>query len=213
MRRTSTRPFVYLIVTVGLVVCYNAIGNTFMVGLPSYLSGVLEMGQLQAYLVTTITGFVAASSMPFFGWLSDRYGRLRVMGAGVVGTLILSVPLYAALTVNFAVSVLALIVAGLLIGTVGGPLPALLAERFPTRNRATGVSLAFALSVAIFGGTAPYVMTWIATVTQSSIAAGYYTILTALITLIAIFLVRRGLDGAIEHETEGLEAAVVETDA
>ncbi|MDF2443982.1 MAG: hypothetical protein JWR01_2185, partial [Subtercola sp.] len=200
--RPSTRPFVYLLITVGLVVCYNAIGNTFMVGMPSFLSGILEMDRLSSYLLTAVTGLIAAVSMPFFGALSDRIGRMKVMGVATAGVLVLSIPLYAVLGISFWLSLLALAVAGVLIGAVGGPLPALLAERFPTRQRAYGVSLAFALSVAIFGGTAPYVMTWIATVTRSPIAAGYYTVLTALITLVAILLVRRRVDGAITPDTE-----------
>lgn len=207
--RPSTRPVAYLLITVGLVVCYNAIGNTFMVGMPSFLSGILEMDRLSSYLLTTVTGLVASLAMPVFGALSDRIGRMRVMGVGTVGVLVLSIPLYAVLGVNFGLSLVALVIAGILIGAVGGPLPALLAERFPTRQRATGVSLAFALSVAIFGGTAPYVMTWIATVTQSSIAAGYYTLLTAAITLVAILLVKRGIDGAIKTKrTDQLGADV-----
>jgi MHS family alpha-ketoglutarate permease-like MFS transporter len=36
-----------------------------------------------------------------------------------------------------------------------------MAEQFPPEVRATGIALPYALAVAVFGGTAPYVTTWL----------------------------------------------------
>ena len=36
----------------------------------------------------------------------------------------------------------------------------IMAEQFPAEGRATGIALPYALAVAVFGGTAPYVTTW-----------------------------------------------------
>jgi MHS family alpha-ketoglutarate permease-like MFS transporter len=37
---------------------------------------------------------------------------------------------------------------------------AVMAEQFPAEVRVTGIALPYAVSVAIFGGTAPYIVTW-----------------------------------------------------
>jgi MFS family permease len=180
-----------VLTTVGIVVVYSCTGYTFMVLMPTYLSKTLGMPLEQSYLLTLINGTVAGIVVPFAGSWSDRIGRKPVMLVGTVGTILLSYPLFAMLKNGFAAALVALIVAGVLIGLVGGPLPALLSERFPTRSRVTGVSLAYALSVAIFGGTAPFIITALVAATGNSLAAAYYTIACSLITLLTLLLMRQ----------------------
>lgn len=112
------------------------------------------------------------------------------MLVGTIATIALSYPLFLMLRGGFTAALVALVVAGVLIGLVGGPLPALLAERFPTRTRVTGVSLAYALSVALFGGTAPFIITAIVAATGYPLAAAYYTIACGLVTLLTLLLLR-----------------------
>ncbi|MEV1296020.1 MFS transporter [Pseudonocardia sp. NPDC049635] len=176
--------------TVGIVVVYSCTGYTFMVLMPTYLSDTLGMPLAQSYLLTLINGCVAGLVIPFAGAWSDRVGRRAVMLTGTIATTVLSYPLFLMLGSGFGPALLALIIAGGLIGLVGGPLPALLSEQFPTRTRVTGVSLAYALSVALFGGTAPFVITAIVSATGTSLAAAYYTIGCSLITLVTLLSVR-----------------------
>jgi MFS family permease len=179
-----------VLTTVGIVVVYSCTGYTFMVLMPTYLSKTLGMPLEQSYLLTLINGTVAGLVVPFAGAWSDRVGRKPVMLVGTVATIVLSYPLFLMLRGGFAAALAALVVAGVLIGLVGGPLPALLSERFPTRTRVTGVSLAYALSVALFGGTAPFIITALVSATGNSLAAAYYTIACSLITLITLLLLR-----------------------
>jgi MFS family permease len=158
--------------------------------MPTYLSKTLGMPLEQSYLLTLINGTVAGLVVPFAGAWSDRVGRKPVMLVGTVATIVLSYPLFLMLRGGFAAALAALVVAGVLIGLVGGPLPALLSERFPTRTRVTGVSLAYALSVAIFGGTAPFIITALVSATGNSLAAAYYTIACSLITLLTLLTLR-----------------------
>lgn len=187
VRRTAAPrryTFSYLLITIAVLVVYNAVGNTFQVGMPSYLSTAYGMEFLAAYLLALITGLTGAVTMPIFGALSDRVGRQPVLLGGSIATLILSYPLYWLVDQGVAGGIVALFIAGLLIGVLGGPMPAFLAERFPTRHRATGVAVVYALSVAVFGGFAPYIITWIYSVTNDPLAAAYYTIGCAIISVI-----------------------------
>lgn len=180
-----------VLTTVGVVVVYSCTGYTFMVLMPTYLSKTLGMSLEQSYLLTLINGAVAGLVVPFAGAWSDRVGRRTVMLVGTVGTIVLSYPLFLMLRGGFVAALAALIVAGILIGLIGGPLPALLSERFPTRQRVTGVSLAYALSVALFGGTAPFIITAVVSATGNSLAAAWYTVACGLITLVTLLVLRR----------------------
>ena len=74
-----------------------------------------------------------------------------------------------------------------------GALPALLAEIFPTRTRVTGMALSYNIGVPLFGGFAPLTVQWLIGVTGSKLAPSYYLIATALLSLAALFVIRRGL--------------------
>ena len=58
------------------------------------------------------------------------------------------------------------------------------AELFATRVRSSGYSIGYNVSVAVFGGTAPYVATWLVARTGNAIAPAYYVIAAAIVTLI-----------------------------
>ncbi|MFC9838743.1 MFS transporter [Rhodococcus sp. NPDC127530] len=184
------RPLAYLAATMGVVVVYNAVGNTFMVGMPTFLSTSYDMSFERSYFLALVTGLIAGLSMPAFGALSDRVGRRPVLMFGSIAVVVLSYPLYFMLNLGFGGGLVALVIAGLLIGVVGGPMPAFLSERFRTRNRATGVSVTYALSVAIFGGTAPYIITWLASTTGDPLSAAYYTLGCAGISVVALLTIR-----------------------
>ncbi len=115
--------------------------------------------------ITTVTwiNFLAllvfVAIQPLGGMLSDRIGRRPLlMFFGIAGTL-LTVPLLTLLSVTqnpfgaFGIMLVALVI-------VSGytSINAIVkAELFPTRIRALGVGLPYALTVSIFGGTAEYI--------------------------------------------------------
>ena len=64
------------------------------------------------------------------------------------------------------------------------------AELFATRVRSSGYSIGYNTSVAIFGGTAPYVATWLTDRTGNALAPAYYVIVAAVITLATVMTMR-----------------------
>ena len=93
---------------------------------------------------------------PIAGALSDRIGRRPLLlGFGVLGTLA-TVPLLSTLAkTSEALPAFLLMLGGLVIVTGYTSINAIVkAELFPTNIRALGVGLPYALTVAIFGGTA-----------------------------------------------------------
>jgi hypothetical protein len=53
--------------------------------------------------------------------------------------------------------------------------PALMAEQFPTRVRASGFAFPYSIAVALTGGTAPYLQTFLAGQGLSTLFIGYST--------------------------------------
>jgi MHS family proline/betaine transporter-like MFS transporter len=72
-----------------------------------------------------------------------------------------------------------------------GAVPALMAELFPARMRGRGLSVSYALGVAIFGGFAPFIHEWLIVNTGQAIAPSYYLMMAACIGLLALFGARR----------------------
>jgi MHS family alpha-ketoglutarate permease-like MFS transporter len=73
---------------------------------------------------------------------------------------VLAYPLFALLRgADFATFVFVDVVGILLIACSNSVLPPVLCELFPTRVRASGIGLPYALCSAIFGGTAPLIAT------------------------------------------------------
>jgi MFS family permease len=64
---------------------------------------------------------------------------------------------------------------------------------FPRAVRATALALTYSLGVALFGGTATYVVTWLVGATGDPLASTYY-VLAANVALLAAFLAVRNAD-------------------
>jgi MHS family proline/betaine transporter-like MFS transporter len=77
---------------------------------------------------------------------------------------------------------------GILLALYSGPGPAAIAEIFPTHLRSTWMSSGYALAVAIFGGFAPFIATWLIQATGSPVAPTYlYLLPSAVISLLVIW--------------------------
>src|SRR6185503_11794922 len=84
--------------------------------------------------------------------------------------------------VPYAVLVLIQVGIALLISLYSGAGPAAIAEIFPTRSRSTWMTTGYALAVAIFGGSAPYLSIWMIGKFGTPIAPVWYLIVAAAIS-------------------------------
>ena len=63
--------------------------------------------------------------------------------------------------------------------------PAHLAELFPTAVRSTALAISYGLGTALFGGTAPFLATWLVRRTGSPVAPAVYATLLAAAAVVA----------------------------
>ena len=131
---------------------------------------------------------VFAVIQPMFGALSDRIGRRPLLIAfGIFGSLC-TVPLMTSLSgTHDPLQAFVLVTAGLVICSGYTSINATVkAELFPTEIRALGVALPYALTVAIFGGTAEYLALWLKSIGQEPLYFWYVSGCIALSLIIYV---------------------------
>ncbi|OOL29430.1 MFS transporter [Rhodococcus rhodochrous] len=109
-----------------------------------------------AYWMSVIAQSIALVSLPFWGMLSDRIGRRPMLFAFAGLMLVLQLPLTMTISSAGWTLLVATTVALLVVSVPASVLSATLSESFPTRLRTQAIGFAYSFSVAVFGGTAPY---------------------------------------------------------
>ncbi|KOS56576.1 MFS transporter [Rhodococcus rhodochrous] len=109
-----------------------------------------------AYWMSVIAQSIALISLPFWGMLSDRIGRRPMLFAFAGLMLVLQLPLTMMISSAGWTLLVATTVALLVVSVPASVLSATLSESFPTRLRTQAIGFAYSFSVAVFGGTAPY---------------------------------------------------------
>jgi MHS family proline/betaine transporter-like MFS transporter len=175
-----------LLIAFGVVVLCTVSMYTVLF-MPSYSTRQLGLTASGGFLGGLLTGVIQVVLIPFFGNFSDRYGRLPIAYVSAFAMLISIYPLFAWLAASPTLTTLLIvqgIIAVLMAAYMGG-LGALMAELFPTQMRTTGLSISYAFGVAIFGGFAPFINTWLIEVTNK-LAPSYYLMFAAVISLLAL---------------------------
>jgi MHS family alpha-ketoglutarate permease-like MFS transporter len=170
--------------TLGLTITYY----TFSTYMQKFLVNTAGFSKSDSTLIAAIALIVFMIGQPFAGMLGDRVGRKRLMIISVSLTLVTTVPimLLLASTHNFWLATF-LIVIALLILSLNTSISAIIkAELFPVNVRSLGVSFPYALTVALFGGTAEYVALGFK---KAGYAEGFYWYLTVCIAISLITVI------------------------
>lgn len=183
------------------VTCLNAVGFYLILSyMPTYLITEMGMEESASFLANSIALFAYIFLIFLMGLLSDRFGRKTALIAASVLFIVLTVPLFGMLEgASFAMIVLIQVIFGALLTVNDGTLPCFLTEIFPTRVRYSGFAFSFNTANALFGGTAPFVATWLISATGSKTAPAWYLVAAAAVALVAMLAARETAGKPLEE--------------
>ena len=159
--------------------------------MPTYVNTVLDLPMEEALDSNTIGMAGLLVLTPVMGAISDTISRKWFVVVALFGVILLSYPLFMWLGhETFFYVVTAQIVFAVLMSIPEGGLPALFVEAFDAQARYSAFSVAYNISVGLFGGTAPLVATWLISATGDKFAPAYYLSFASTISLIAVLTMR-----------------------
>jgi len=158
----------------------------------TYMSSILKFDSGTTLLYVFIASFSAAFVMPFGGAFTDRYGRKPfLMVIGTLATLAMYWFFKSAPTATPGSFFWPLMAVAILFGLYASSTYATMSELLPTRIRSTGIAVAYNIPVAVFGGSAPLISTWLIKLTGDITSPWYFYIGTGVLSLIALVALRK----------------------
>ena len=172
----------------GFTVLWTVAYYVMLTYLPTFTQRYAGLSASASLWSNTAGLLVLLAAIPLMGALSDRIGRKPMLLACCFAFVVLAYPGFLLMVSGLPVWGVALVQVGfnLAIACFSGPGPAALVELFPTRTRTSLMSVGYALSVAVFGGFAPFIATWLIQRTGSPLSPTLYLIAAGLVSAATI---------------------------
>jgi MHS family proline/betaine transporter-like MFS transporter len=180
-----------ILVIMGIYVLSAMITYLIFIFMPAYASTIIGLSVSDTTLISTLALAGVTLLVPISGYLSDLYGRKKMLFGAACGFVLFSYPLYLLIaTGNLTNFIIAQAFFVLLASCFQGPINALVVEQLPISVRYSAMAIGYNFSYALFGGTAPLVATYMVTVTNLPSIPGLYLMLGAALALIGVSKMR-----------------------
>ena len=207
-----------LLVCMGLVLVFNVTDYMLLTYMPSYLSVTMNYAESKGLLLIIIVMLVMMPLNIVGGLFSDRLGRRPMIIGACIALLVLAVPCLLLIgSGNDWLIFLGLMLLGLALVCFTSSMPSTLPALFYTPVRYSALSIAFNVSVSLFGGTTPLVTAWLVERTGDPLVPAYYLMGAAVIGLVTMLFVKetaglplRGSPPAVGSDREA--AALLKSD-
>lgn len=155
---------------------------------PTLIQKLYAIAPAHALAAGSVAILMLAIGCVAFGMLADRIGAARTFALGCLGLLLATYALYFGLRVAPGHLVALYALAGLCTGVVG-VVPTLLVRAFPPAVRFSGISFAYNIAYAIFGGLTPLFVTLL--MKDHPLAPAHYVALLCLLGVVAAWMAHR----------------------
>lgn len=180
-----------LTLAVGCTMLHDLSFYLLFVYMTTYLTSVLGIAEDIAFSINTVNLVVVTIVTVISAWLSDKWGRKKILTASAILFVMGTIPLMAMVNTKSTDNIfIAQLILAIAVGGYFGPIPALMIEAFPTRVRFSASALTTNISGPLFGGTAPMLMTWLISKTGSHMMPAYYLTGVAIIALVAVQFIK-----------------------
>jgi MHS family proline/betaine transporter-like MFS transporter len=174
------------LILAGLASYWAVIYYVVLTYVPTFVQAHGRLSESEALFATAIGLVFLVFAIPVAGRVSDRIPRRRLALISAGLACVVSLPLALLLgTASFWVVVAVQLVWMLSLTINGAVAPALAAGMFPARVRTSWIATTYAASVAIFGGTTPYVSEWLVQVTSDPVAFAWWLIVFSAVGVLA----------------------------
>jgi metabolite-proton symporter len=185
LRRYPSRVLLAIGARVGVDVAFY----TFILFVTTYVVTYLGLPNSYALNAVLIAAAVQVFLIPWFGVLSDRFGRRPVYLFGAVGAAVWVWVFFVLLdTERFVLIVLATVGALFFHAAMYGPQASFIAELFPTRVRYTGASMGYQLAGILGGALAPIISVALLDRFDTSVAVSVYVVAVLAVTTVCVLL-------------------------
>jgi MFS family permease len=159
---------------------------------PTFGTTVLKLPMQDSLIVTVCVGLSNLVLLPLGGAISDRIGRKPVLIAMTVLAILTAYPvlLWLVSAPSFERLLMVELWLSVMYGLYNGAMVVFLTEIMPVAVRTSGFSLAYSLATAIFGGSTPFIVTWLISETGNRAVPGLWVSFVAVLGLVATLLLK-----------------------
>ncbi|GAB3682104.1 MFS transporter [Salinisphaera aquimarina] len=187
-----------MMLCLGLVLVLNVAYYTVLKYMPSYFTSQLDISEFNSVLLSLgiLVGMLLLVTP--LGRLSDKIGRKPLLYIACGGLIVFSIPGFYLMSLGslwLAFAGLALI--AFFVVFLSGVMPSTLPAIFRTNVRNGGFTISYNVSTALFGGTAPFLITWLISVTDNTYVPAFYLMLAAAIALIPAIRLRESANAPL----------------
>ncbi len=161
-----------------------------------YLQKIFNVPLVDSNLIVGAAVLLATPFFIYFGWLSDKIGRKKIMLGGMLLAVLTYYPIYGAMGAfaptdtgqhflfgyigyNVVALTVLVFIQVIYVTMVYGPIAAFLVELFPTKIRYTSMSLPYHIGNGVFGGLVPIVGLAMINATGNNFAGLWWPMLIA----------------------------------
>jgi metabolite-proton symporter len=155
----------------------------------TYGTAVLGLSRTMLLNLLSIRSITSILMIPLAGYMSDRFGRKRIVAIGLIGTGLWGFVYFELMATGTALMIFfAMLIDAWMQDLQYGPQAALISEAFPASRRYTGSGLGYHLAAITAGGPAPVIATYLYSQYQSAYAIAAFGLATTVISLVALLL-------------------------